>query len=487
MRAAWLALALLSCKVANELYCDGTTTCPAGFRCNLDPGPTQNGCVPIGADGGAPDVPVVDAGPPDAIGCPDAGACPAELPICRGGVCTPCAGNLECPITAPVCSTSGCGACGNSSECMDRDKTKQCHLPDGTCVECRNDSQDCTTAAAPVCDNTVCRGCRKDAECADICDTDTGRCVPTDDILYVSMGGTGTACTQSAPCGSIVTAVAKVTATQWIELLPGTYVESFVVKDKTVQMVGLSATVQPSGADPVVWVQGSGVLLMRNVRVRGDDAHTGDGIRCNGTVGATLRGSDLVISDNVGFGVNVSNCTFQLERSRLLRNRGGGVRLVDTTFVVRNNFIAQNGTLDQSSVGGFRLLSAPTGASTFDFNTVTGNRSKSDTAPGVQCDAALATSSNIVWGNGSVANAPGQIAGSCTFTFSDLGGPAPQTSPNINEDPSFHDAGGDDYHLGMGSKCANAGQAGTGTTDDIDGDPRPKPGGAPDIGADEAF
>jgi hypothetical protein len=496
VRLAALLLLLASCKVANELYCDGMTPCPVGYSCDLNPGSQQNGCVlGSGADAGPADSPVslADAAPPDAILCADAGSavCPDPFPICRAGVCGACAENLDCPVTSPVCNPGGCDPCALPGDCADRTLTPNCLTATGACVQCRNDNGDCG-GVTPICENTACRACRMDAECAEICDTDTGRCVARGEILYVKPGGTGTTCMFEAPCGSITATLAKVSvAKPWIELLAGTYVESFVVKDQPLRMVGVGASVQPNGADPVVWVQGTADVLIRNVRFHEGANANADGIRCDGIGAAStkVRGFDLRIDNNLGAGVNASRCTVVLERSRLFRNAAGGLRLFDTTFAVRNNFIAQNGTLDQSTVGGFRLLSAPPGLSIFDFNTVAGNRSRSDTAPGVQCDAALTMSSDIVWGNGSVPDVTAQLGGvgPCAFTTSDIGGPTAPVPPSINANPEFHDAGGDDYHLNAGSPCGNAGHAGPGDVEDIDGQPRPKPGTAADIGADEAF
>ncbi|HKA92083.1 MAG TPA: choice-of-anchor Q domain-containing protein [Haliangiales bacterium] len=489
--ALLLILGLGACKVANELYCDDTTPCPSGYTCDRNPGPGQNGCVPVaGADAGAADAPI---GVADAILCTDAGMCPGAFPICRAGTCGTCAQNTECPVTAPVCKSAGnCDACAGEGDCSGRPTTPHCLTSTGACVVCRNTDADCG-GATPVCEATVCRACRKDVECsavAGICDTDTGRCVTGAEILYVAPGGTGLSCTAASPCGSIKTALTKVSLAQpWIKLLAGSFVESFVVKDMTAHIVGAGASsiIQPDGADPIVWVQGTADLLLRSARIRAGANANADGIRCDGIGATRVRGFDLQIDGNLGTGVNASRCTVGLERSRVMQNAAGGLRLFDTTFAVRNNFIGQNGTADVSAVGGFRLLSAPTGASTFEFNTVSGNRSKADTAPGVQCDAALAMSSDVVWGNGVAPDATAQFAGACTFIDSDIGGPTAAVPPNINANPLFHDAAAGDYHLDPGSPCANAGQPGTATVDDIDGQPRPKPGTLPDIGADEAF
>lgn len=492
MRPAALLALLVSCKVANELYCDGTTRCPAGYTCELDGGPQQNGCVPI-ADAGAADSPIVpDAAPPDAILCTDAGGCPDPFPICRAGVCGTCRTDLECPTTEPMCAPSGsCELCTDDAACAGRDNLTHCLTSSGACVQCRNNADCSATTTTPVCDNTLCRACRKDAECAavaGICDNDMGRCVPGAEILYVQLGGTGLACTAANPCGSIKTALGKVSPSQrWIKISAGAFAESFLVKDQIASIVGAGPTtiIQADGANPVVSVQGTSDLLLRSVRIRDGANANADGIRCEGTAGMTLmRGFDLQIDGNAGRGVYAANCTIRLERSRVLGNLSGGLRFFDSAFIVRNNFIGLNGTVDVSTLGGVDLVSVPDASSIFEFNTVSGNRSRSDVSPGVHCGDSITLSSNIVWGNGVVPDTTVQSVG-CTFVNSDIGGPG-GAPPNINKNPLFHDAVGGDYHLDAGSPCANAGQSGTGTADDIDGEPRPK-GPAPDIGADEAF
>ena len=93
MRRALLLLGLLSCKVANESYCDSITMCPSGLSCN-----GQHVCVEFDAPACIPTT------------------CTGENHVCLDGTCVQCldASSGDCPAaTTPVCDKAD-AECGQT-------------------------------------------------------------------------------------------------------------------------------------------------------------------------------------------------------------------------------------------------------------------------------------------------------------------------------------------------------------------------------------
>jgi hypothetical protein len=154
-------------------------------------------------------------------GCPDGYAC-------RNLLCAAaeCASAADCSADQPVCDldSASCSGCTASSDCGGY-------------------------AHAPVCDTGTgdCRACALDAECAsEVCDIDTGRCVPETEIIYASPAGADTAvCTHQQPC-SVARALALAgtdPSGSLVRLLPGTYPTLLIFTSGVVEVVGTGARI----------------------------------------------------------------------------------------------------------------------------------------------------------------------------------------------------------------------------------------------------
>lgn len=156
-------------------------------------------------------------------------------------------------------------------------------------------------------------------------------------------------------------------------------------------------------------------------------------------------------------------------------NSGGGILMSGASYPdIINNVISFNSAEDQRGggiyVGGFsspniigNLIFSNTagrggGVHSRDLagpvslvnNTIVYNMAGSVGGVDILGDPATATNC-IIWGNSGL-----QIVGQVTVTYSDVQGGASGTG-NIDVDPLFVDAAGDDYHLAPGSRCIDAG------------------------------
>lgn len=471
-----------ACTRPTDRYCDQNTPCPTERWpfCDLNGQYAEsegltNICITqpggdAGADGpvGTTDGGVVDASPPDAPRCVDAGLCPADTPVCRAGICSACATSTECPLGAPVCAASGrCMACAGEGDCSARPGTTHCGTG-GACVECRS-STDCTTdLGRPVCEvgSGECRRCEENSECpSQVCATETGQCVPEGTVLYVNKTATssGPSCTRALPCRDIGAALVLAGPTRnWVQVAPGQYVEQLRVTSGAVTVAAASAgvVISPDGTDkPVVLVTDSGGLTLFGLTIRGGAGAAGVGVKC---LGAAAPFPSVTV-----------------DRATITQNFGGGISITDCDFSIRNSIIAANGST-VTVLGGILISQTRQNVNgRLLFNTIAGNAASSTSAAGVTCstaEAGLSFPNNIVYGN----TTSSQVSGTCGFTFSDIGPTGVGGVGNINADPLLTG----DYHLMPLSPCRNAAEPAAVLDVDIDGDVRPQ-GGRSDIGADE--
>jgi hypothetical protein len=527
----WVAVLSLSslggCSEANPLFCDGNADCKVPSRpyCDLlgQYTPDQKGhrCIGVPVDGGgsvcdtsadcneSATQPICDPSFGICLPCEDSpagdAACLAKddaTPACSSDHrCVGCETGLDCPDAMPICSANEtCGACeegddGNAA-CAARDPLAPLCLAGG-CVECAT-SADCGSAE-PVCDETTheCRPCGLHSECADeVCDPADGTCVPEGDIVYVARNGSdGSTCGGPTMACATVTqsggALAKVMGNRtWIKLREGATPYNESIDIDTGGMVKLAGSpnvrVSPpssSNTPGLLVTNGSNVTAMDIAFINATGGVNADGVRCDQSTVYLLR---VVASGNSGNGVDVNSCTLaRMERSTLHSNAAGGITIDDSGFVVRNNFIVNNGNVALSTVGGVDIDNAgAVGMQVFEFNTVAVNQTQNGTkASGVSCSTSMTTTAanNIVFGG---LGDTRSHSGTCAWRYSDLeGSPLAGTNGNIDADPSFVEPSTMNYHLMDGSPCLGA--ADPNATLDIDFDGEPRAGPARDIGADE--
>jgi hypothetical protein len=411
-----------------------------------------------------------------------------------------------CKGAFPDATPSGCTT---NDECAA--PTAVCETASRTCVECTPAEPAACTGTTPVCgDNDACRACSAHGECASAVCLPDGSCADEGNVAYVAQGGGGTACTRTAPCGTLDAGLqtnkptVKIAAGlvkdnkpttidgKNVTILadPGAKLDrdgdgaTLVVKSAgaNVSIFDLELTGQTGLTDSAIELQPNGgapQLTLTRVTV---DGNQGGGISASG---GTLSISRSTISGNAGGGIAASGGTLSISRSTISGNAGGGITVAGAgaRFDITNSFITRNGNPSTSDVGGVSLSTSTTG-NRFEFNTVVDNgiRNNPLSAGGVVCSVTAFTAPNNVIARNFVNNDPGQAnsntIGLCTYPTSAIA-----TTVNALQFVSA-DNTPFDYHLMAGSTAIDQATTPTTVTNDFDGDTRPQ-GPAPDQGADE--
>lgn len=357
-------------------------------------------------------------------------------------------------------------------------------VPAGRCTE----NADCDLGEVCGAQELRCRSCAEHAECDSLaCDREAGACFEESRVVYVdaARGADGDCGTRAEPCATIMGsggAVDEVSggSRDVIKLLGS--VNEAVSLSLDVHLVGPAAITRPSD-QPAVAVTGGSVVL-DDLEVSGGRGPAGAAVSCSG---AELEIVAAEVSDDDQSGVVATDCALSIERSLIAGNLGGGLSVAGSSFVVRNNFIVDNG--DNGSAFGGASLESTVADSIFELNTVAGNRAASASeSPSVSCEVPMTAVGNLVFANirsGGGVNGP---VGSCNWRLSNLLGGPPAGSDageNIDADPLFLDPGAGDYHIQPDSPCRDVlSPAEVGSDIDFDGDRRPL-GTLADCGADE--
>jgi hypothetical protein len=433
--------------------------------------------------------------------------CPGE-PM-NGGRCSI---NTDCKDTSfPLCDTSMNG---------------------GTCVQCTDGVRDCQGA---LCVLDKCQPCTKHSQCSSHACLPDGTCADAAQVAYVRPSGSGTACTDSAPCATLTDALHAGKATVKVE---GNITDNDVAAATTSVTIladaGSQVTRSSAGTilavnndqtdvrvydlritggmgamtDMAVSVSGSGTPKLTLTRVQVDNnvgigisatagtltvtqsTITGNGAEGISAMNSTLMATQCKISNNNGFGILAMNAALNASRNTISGNPGGGIEVNNGSFDITNNFITGNG--DSVSFGGVVINMMNAGIQRFEFNTVTNNNAAAGKATGVSCmgpATPITLSNNIVFDN-EIGSSRTQIGGpNCNWTYSNIGDSTSTntiTDPlgNKDADPLFMDVAGKNYHLKSGSPVKDAADPNASINVDFDGDTRPQ-GNRSDMGADE--
>jgi hypothetical protein len=248
-----------------------------------------------------------------------------------------------------------------------------------------------------------------------------------------------------------------------IHVAPGVYDENVQITNRrNVMIVGsnaLTTVVSGNSADqPVVAASAFSFLRLKGLTVRDGITKTnGAGVMANAP-GGRLFVTHCILSDNFAW------------------QNGGAVWCnVSSNSMLLNNFITRN----EADVGGGVYVAG--GQLNLLQNTIVTNIS--DLANGGAVYAVSTSSVSIVnsilWNNGSNATASVSVQYSLVDAASGITG-----TGNFTNAPDFVSEPLEDYHIHPGSPARGAGPSNF-VYDDIDGEARPLPGQARDIGADQ--
>lgn len=474
--AVWSTLALCALTLSLQAAC-GTRRDP-DFCCT-----NATSCAASGVDVAVtactdPAAPVCDDngdnGPPRTCIADTGGSCAApgdcmdpSRPYCIDNRCVQCQDDDamgDCTNPTPACSatTHLCVPCGGPADCAGDPGGAIC--VGGSCVECA-DATNCPLATAGVCDpqTHACRGCVADDECASrVCNRDAGTCAAVADVLYVELTGTGTACTQAAPCGTLAQALA----------IPG---------DHTIRLgVGLHRGTATISGGRAITLHGAGVgqtTLDYFATVPGAPFLTVDS---GGEL--TLEGLTLTGAPPSAPAVRCVDATVASYRVHVDGIAQGGFAITRCSFALVNTAITRCGsaTSNFGAVSLFDLTSAQ--SVRFEFNTIIGNSASGANVAGVACaqlSRPVPLTSSIIFGNDRADSVPVGGDDDCTVTHSVID-VTPPAATNTDVAPGLTAPA---FHLPAGSSAEGRADPAATTGYDIDGEPRV--GSPHDSGADE--
>lgn len=384
---------------------------------------------------------------------------------------------------------SGCpdafNGCRSSAECTDPG-AKVCDVPNLTCVQClAPDQVNACSGPTPVCVGTACQRCTLHAQCvaSNVCLPD-GSCADPLLVSYVQAGGSGSACTQSMPCGTLDDGVKA-------NKLIVKFAAGLVADNKTTTIDRAVTILADSGAklsrsNPgvILEIRNDADVKIYDLEVTGGTGSADSAISIPNGGSPKLLLSGIRIDNNQGTGIIASAGSLTIARCTISRNTGGGVSVsgAGTTFDITNSFVFRNGDNSASLLGGLDLRVVAAAANRLAFNTIVDNET-SIGAGGVSCAVpAFAAPNNIIARNslaGSTTATSAQTSGACTY-------PTSKTQADVTglgfEHPDV--PAPFSYRLTAGSTAID--QATTPVAIDVDNEGEARPQGSQkDIGADE--
>ena len=417
----------------------------------------------------------------------------------------------DCALSL-VCADHECSVPpdGPKAECTLDDEcaspTPRC-APNLQCVECIK-AADCPVSE-PTCDATShqCRACVLDADCtSEICDTQTGVCVPESTIVYASPSGTSVASCSRADRCSIQRAFAITDATRnVIKLVPGIYSGNLVVSNKTVRVRGAGATISSTSGDTLT-VNDHGSLTVSGVIIV-SAAAAGRAVICSSlnNVDIPVLALDTVTVESTTTGIKLTKCSATITQSTIHTTgfssgllatnastadvtrtsiRGGAyiVGSVDNSVLRLTNTIVGDPTTPGDD--GFFAVS---GAVALSFSTVINARVQCNGSPSV-CSGA--STNGVCFDNSVVVNlTPGAptdtVTGlACSGTYTAV---FPQAAAlaglgNLAVNPKLVNPAMNDLHLQATSPAIDAANPAATLGVDFEGKPRPS-GAQRDLGA----
>lgn len=217
-----------------------------------------------------------------------------------------------------------------------------------TCVQCTTAEPGACSGATPACVSNQCQECTAHAQCtaSNVCLPD-GSCADEQQVAYVANGGSGTACTKVAPCGTLDNGVKA--GRPFVKMATGT-----VADNQTTTIDGKAVTIL---ADPGAKLSLAGPGVILRVQNDGADVKIFDLEITDGTGAANpalsiptggapkLTLTRVVVDGNQGVGISAASGTLTMSRSIVTTNTGGGLSISGSQFNITNCFIVVNGGL----------------------------------------------------------------------------------------------------------------------------------------------
>jgi hypothetical protein len=393
--------------------------------------------------------------------------------------------NQRCRMAFP-----DAGGCTASAQCMA--PTPVCSLPAQTCVQCTVTEHDACTGLTPACGaDNACRACAAHAECPSSACLPDGSCGTDASVAYVDPMGSGTSCTQLAPCGKISDAVKlgkpfvklhgtineQVSLNTDVTILadPGTTLtdtmNGILLKiDGTIHVAIYDLTISGASGmnNPGISLLSGNTANVSLVRttVSGNagggisatggtlsisdstiSANPGGGISATG--GATVTVSQSKITGNVNGGIQTNGGATTVSQSTISGNTNGGIQTTGGTLTVSQSTISANvpgggisamnsvfvivGNVvfnnggNVSSVGGISVSTMMSAMNRLEFNTIVANTAQDGTGSGVHCLAGTFTAKDNIVSDNRNLTSTTQIDGGCTHAYTLVHPGAPPT------------------------------------------------------------
>lgn len=377
------------------------------------------------------------------------------------------------PLQVQLTAVERCGDghVGSEEECDDGNRQGA----DGCGATCRvEDAWECLGSPSTC---SLLPDCQDDSECpGSLCDVLAGHCVAEARLRHVDCNA---ACpgdgSRGAPLCSLAAALDAASPGQTFWVHGSTCEGPFGARVSGVQIVGEDGAVLRAGVCPALQVSGARVAV-RGVVVTSVSGQ-GGGVQA-------IEGADLLLTSSVVqgaecVGVDCSGSRCELWWDDIQRNHQGGVRLIDSDFLLVGNLVAQNGS-NQSTFGGVDIDAGGASPALLTYNTIADNRAQGGAGGygGVTCATPVAIRNSILWSSSGAEVDEGCDVHDSIVDMTAWDG----VQGCLKADPLLDGT----YHLQASSPAIDRAdpQAGPQPDRDLDGDPRPS-GPGPDMGADE--
>jgi hypothetical protein len=305
--------------------------------------------------------------------------------------------------------------------------------------------------------------CTADNQCASqVCDG--SQCMPPDLVVYAAPTGSGSACTQAAPCAIDEAFAIAGAPRNTIKLLSGDYTQTIDLQGNA------SLYVDGFGA---IW-HGNLTLQYANVRMAGVSMDGGVGCACTLPFPSCTSPFGSIALEQVSVnGVGFGSCGGSIDRSRI----NGTVSETVATVAITNSVIVSGNPLSMVSAD---IEGSFYGRVSISFSTIIAGQV--ECAPGLLIDDSIVASPTIaLQGDMLHAFIPRQPCLARYSLVTPQDDPLPLVNSLADLDPHFVDLASGDYHLSAISPAGHAADPAATQAIDFDGNVRPP--GAASMGA----